>query len=423
MRTPALLLLAALLAIPVMADIAPEPLPASGLQPPGRQEDVEMAAEEVALVLTPGDLKVEATFHMRNAGKADVRIQVGFPMGAYQDSLKDFSASRDGKPFDLSVVDRNAGAPEATDAPRGGRHRRRPDWWVVWDAVYPAGKTVTETVRYRTENKRIPPGYILNTGAGWAGKIGKAVVTLTLADGLTPGHLRKLEPAGFSLAKKEDGPFAVWSFQDLEPTLKNDIHIDYNLKQTLEEECRDLSADGRVLRLGWARSLGTVDASEYWASVKALLDSLIPKGLPKDEPLTLQYRNATCEMLEGNSLFFNLLHEAAADPAQAGVLQALPGLRELALAWQEGRIRVDYRAWKRTRRNVFKSPDPDEEALRLPSGVDPKRLQEDLQAAKAILEGLEQKKGEEDAGDPNGKPNGRSCPPPNGTPLDQGGGN
>ena len=76
---PLFLLLCA--ALPLGADIRPEPMPHPGLQATqGGQDRVEMTSEEVSLTLTPEGLKVEAVFHMRNSGKEDVHLQVGFPM-------------------------------------------------------------------------------------------------------------------------------------------------------------------------------------------------------------------------------------------------------------------------------------------------------------------------------------------------------
>lgn len=204
------------------ADVAPEPV----RRGPARQEarmgetPVRMAAEEVTLTLSPGRLDVEAVFHMHNPTDADIAMEVGFPQGSHDAPLRGFTADRYGVPFDVSIVDRNI------DLPREQRDAQGEDFWIVWDAVYPAGKTVTETVRYRMDVTD-SAGYILHTGAGWAGTIGRAQVTLHLAEGMTLAQIEEALPLEGMLEGllPADGTEIRWVFEDLEPTEAHDIRI------------------------------------------------------------------------------------------------------------------------------------------------------------------------------------------------------
>jgi hypothetical protein len=120
-----------------------------------------------------------------------------------------------------------------------------------------------------------------------------------------------------------------------------------------------------------------VDPKAYWAVVGNLLDQVLPEGLPADTSLTLPYdcQDSRLSLLSCSPLYFDLLHEALKDPEAK---DALPRLRELCLAWREGRIHIDYRAWKKTRKAVIKGPDPDFGPLPLPSNLDQARLNVDL---------------------------------------------
>ncbi len=343
--------------LPLLGDLAPEPL-RQGLtiSPTGQgQSRVEMAAEEVTLTLSPDRLQVEAVFHMRNPSDTDVTLQVGFPIGYYQDALRDFVVSRDGKRPDMAVVDRRT-----RETVPGLPHKAVHDYWVVWDAIYPAGQTVTETVRYWTPADWWA-GYILHTGAGWAGKIGKAEVTLRLDGGLTPGHLRNFRPKGFRLSAGAEGAppgsFATWTFEDLEPTGKDDIGIGFDPKHTLAEMLRDPCYSNHSALQGLllnAKPLGIVSAADYWREAARTLD--------------LMHTSREC-LKDDGWLCFELLHQAVSERADPEAADLLPRLRDLARAWSEGRFQVD------------RKPLP------LPRGTDRARLKADLEAADRILSG------------------------------------
>lgn len=357
------------------ADIAPEHLWAGpSLSRQGKGEtSVEMKAEEVTLTLSPNALQVEAVFRMRNTGSVDEAIRVGFPGGYFRDELKDFHVTRDGKPFEVAAVDTLAG--------KRAHNKELHAWWNIWEASYPAGKEVTEIVSYRISTLGKRPrsgqfGYTLHTGAGWAGRIGKGKIVLKLSGGLTLAHLHEIAPGGRWVLGEEG---AVWEFQDLEPTMRDDIRIRFDAVQTLEERIRGMRGSAlegerdpiSILRVMQpASSLRNVDRTLYWQVVEEALSMYVPNGIPRDGTLDLLLytrdpgkaaRTRRDEQLRwALGLFPGLLGEAARCVRdEAGARKALPGLKDLVAAWKEGRVRLDRRDWKRSPpRGVISFPPP-----------------------------------------------------------------
>lgn len=242
----AVLALAALVtaAVPAAADIGPKPTssgrtpgPSAQTGPSGKDVagiGVRMEAEDVRLLLRRDGpdkekLDVHAVFSMRNDGDAET-FETGFPVGAYR-NMDAFSVEIDGKAIDFDIVDRAASAP--AEAQGGGARRRdpHPDWWYVWTATYPARTVSTHVVKYTVALERGGvrkhngvAGYVLHTGAGWKGTIGRAVVTLRTGEGFTLDHLQRYAPkrGGARHADRIE-----WSWTDLEPTKEDDLMVLY----------------------------------------------------------------------------------------------------------------------------------------------------------------------------------------------------
>ena len=323
---------------------------------------VEMSAEEVTLVLTPVDLRVEAVFHMKNTGKEDARLKLYFPGGSSRDVLQDFCVSRDAKRFDVTLRDALSGSP-----------RRKPgeaEWNACWNAAYPAGKTVTETVRYRTEHKVVAPGYFLHTGADWDGAIGRAQITLRL-EGMDDLPSEAVSPKGFT----RKGNTFTWDLRNLEPTAADDIRIAFDAKQeilktvgTLEEKLKKAGEDTALLTdLLWAtRDAVALGAAEPKDSVRAGERLLAKAGEPLTEDALIQLGS--------------LLHQAIR--AKSSDIPFLTRLVDLLASWQEGRLKT--RAGASALAHGWTSPGEEDRA----------RLQADLKTSRELLE---RKKGEEKA--------------------------
>mgnify|MGYP000437704111 CR=1 FL=1 len=194
--TPFYLAIAALAASGMAwADVAPEPLTTGGtnLSPKpanGAPITVEMVAEEVDLYPSAKLNRVTARFVLKNTGEADAEFEVGFP-SYYKMPLQDFEVTVDGKPQAAEVKQTG-----------GGGRKQIFTYWMCWPMTFPRGVEREVVVKYAVETERVfpklhidklPPdlkdqiwqrssGYVLRTGAAWAGKIGRAVIRLHYGD-------------------------------------------------------------------------------------------------------------------------------------------------------------------------------------------------------------------------------------------------
>jgi hypothetical protein len=246
------------------ADIAPHPL--SGGVTLGRNggatNHVAMVEEVVRLSVSETECRTTATFQMKNVTRGPVEMQVGFPF-AFEGDLVDFVAKVDGKPVD-----------GIKDTPPVRRRQ-----WKVWQMTFPADKTTTIEVSYRNQlqgiyswtvglasgsvdrtlldrageaeraelEKRLvcrDVKYILETGRGWAGPIGRCRVEVTLeglkVDNLLPQYPRPLiEDGMLRHAPEVRTNTIVWDVQDYEP--ESDISFQVTPHIT-RQEMHDLLA-------------------------------------------------------------------------------------------------------------------------------------------------------------------------------------
>jgi len=263
----AILTLACLLgAGAAFADVAPMPRH-EGLSPKTRTPTaVVMVAETVDIRLgdaTRCDFALEFTF--QNPTKTAETFEVGFPT-SYKDELKDVAVTVDGSPVAVTYAHEeetySMGPPGSEYTKTSHTH------WLTWKMTFPAGATRTVSMRYwvvprdnahwgtryrdlreRIEEEyarkgsvpaavqivlrainSINTGYTLVTGAGWAGRIGKAVITVSHPT-LGSRVLRSFHPMkGFTLSPQA----LTWTFEDFEPTF--DLDIEYTTGRTLEAE-------------------------------------------------------------------------------------------------------------------------------------------------------------------------------------------
>jgi len=235
---------------PAGADIAPDPL--SGGVSLGRNggatESVAMVAETVRLNITESKCSTVATFTMKNVIDRPIEMEVGFPF-AYEGDLRDFVAKVDGQQV-KDVRDRRTS-------------RRR--LWKVWNMAFPAGKTTMVEVSYHNqlqsryswsvglgghpvdrtmldaasevERAKLKDRlvfnhakYILKTGRGWAGPIGRCRIEVSL-DGFTTDHLLPMYPYPLmENGERRHAPVVgrntiVWDVKDYEP--ESDISLQF----------------------------------------------------------------------------------------------------------------------------------------------------------------------------------------------------
>jgi hypothetical protein len=229
------LVLVLLAAAPVRADIAPQPEFGQSLasKTPTR---VAMTEEEVTITLLPEKALVRAVFRLENTGE-ETALTVGFPdvvsggpvvepgVGPWSfPRLRDFRAPVDGKPVVHRWSRPEKAEDDRTDPPRIEEDGPDPVGnWIVWDMTFAAAAKRTVTVDYWVPYRHAyvpkllgdrPFTYVLKTGAGWHGSIGKAVIDVRLAEGVTRKHLASIAPAGWRETEKG----LRWELTDLEPT-------------------------------------------------------------------------------------------------------------------------------------------------------------------------------------------------------------
>ena len=204
---------------PVRADVAPPQNPPGANPEPGAGTQVRMESERViveVLAQTPsgslGRAHVTANFWMRNLGAATETLYVRYPAGA-QDGhggtrmVENLSIKVDGLAATLSQTYGPDPRWDSSEAP-----------WVEFPVVFPPDTVVQIKVSYDLEATGYSPqvqfDYVLSTGAGWNGTIGRAEIILRLPYAFDPMNYYDLpSPQNLVIAGRE----ATWVFNDLEP--------------------------------------------------------------------------------------------------------------------------------------------------------------------------------------------------------------
>lgn len=238
------LCLAAALSVVALADAAPEQLyPGSSINTPVPTQ-VQMASEQVVLTLVRGQppandkefygsdsgwlVKVQADFQMRAADKTE-QMTVRFPLEDVQGyTVSPSLLARDLKAY---VNGKEVPTREVTSKTPDDNLIR----WAGFDVTFPAGKVTHLRVTYsaipQAEGPVLGIGYILETGAGWAGKIGQADLTVKLPYPATKSTVLNdsgtyyLDPRQTLPGGKLVGNEVRWRLSNLEPTSKDNLQL------------------------------------------------------------------------------------------------------------------------------------------------------------------------------------------------------
>jgi hypothetical protein len=213
-------------------DAAPpvEP-PGSSILPPG-ETMVQMLSEFVLMAIDSSmeddaPLHVYARFMMRNQGEATEHMVVRFPL----EDRWGWGDGYGGRPLleQVSVqVDRTGVATERVEEPWTEDYP--PIFWATFPVAFMPGTDVTIEVRYDTRLSTAPDGseqaqatYILDTGAGWYGPIGSAVVVLRFPYSVGPSNFLLPDPSEYRRAPLPTfvGHEVRWEFEGFEPDHDN----------------------------------------------------------------------------------------------------------------------------------------------------------------------------------------------------------
>lgn len=236
MRRFLLALFVALLLVaprPAQADVAPPANPPGVNPAPGEEAtQVRMEAETVLIEVLParagetlGRARVTADFTMRNLGTASETMAARFPISANDGfynypEISDIVIQVNG----LSVPTRRTTGPDpqyASDTVA----------WAEFDVTFPASEVVSIRVSYTLEATGEYPYaayyYILHTGAGWQGTIGRAELILRLPYEANEQNVIFSEigwgatTQGGAVAGRE----IRWVLEDFEPEWEDNLRI------------------------------------------------------------------------------------------------------------------------------------------------------------------------------------------------------
>ena len=183
---------------PVHADVAPPSQPSGSNVVPGEVTMVQMMSERVVIDLRPPwsdgiDADVTASFVMHNQGTIDEQMEVGFPLNAPGDMNPDGSIT---KLKDLIVkIDGLNVTPQYTSEDKWLTNKDQDAVagdWAVFNVLFPVGKDISIEVNYKQPPKYDAPSteydYVLITGAGWYGPIGKGDIIFRLPYAISEGE-------------------------------------------------------------------------------------------------------------------------------------------------------------------------------------------------------------------------------------------
>jgi hypothetical protein len=213
------------------ADAAPPLMPPGSNIAPGQQTMVRMVSENVLLAVQKDSTdkyyaSISAEFLMQNIGTADESMQVRFP-------LEDVSGQGDGwgkrptvRNFSVKVNDQWVSSQEVQEPFQEGGV---PISWSAFPVNFPVNQKAHISVYYDTDlgiNNRKWTGYskvdyILETGSGWYGTIGQAVITLRLPFNASETTVLQADSRPVTFVGSE----TRYIFNDLEPGPDDNIEF------------------------------------------------------------------------------------------------------------------------------------------------------------------------------------------------------
>jgi hypothetical protein len=266
------LLLGLLAPLPVLADMGVQPiLPGGSNIKPEEETPIQMAAEKVVLnvrpateaddtvvtrnpeeyglpsapqpglpgIMYPAIADVLANFTMKNPTSEAVSMTAWFPLvsaleneewnlnpGEVVPSIVRFQVIMDGKPLAYSVSE--LPNPKGEDKP--------PLPWASFPVTFPAGEDTNVQISYvlpvwwSYEGLAMNLYYIFQTGAGWAGPIGKADLVINLPYPASAETIWTMPEGG-----QIEGHQVRWIWENLEPGPQDDFFIQLLLLHRWDE--------------------------------------------------------------------------------------------------------------------------------------------------------------------------------------------
>lgn len=213
---------------------------------PMHTEKIRILDEKLTVALGVKSADVEVRYLMRNETDKKVKVRFGFPVEesfdqemmieAGQDSSKktkllrycqDYVITASGKPITAKWLGEEQTGEDKRFKGIAG--------WLISEISFNGGEEKPVMIRFRSgypieswnvsDDSSDTAGlfrYRLSTAACWAGTIGSGRITLK-PNGIDPGELKVLKPVN---RFKQEGANWVWNFENLEPTMADDLEIE-----------------------------------------------------------------------------------------------------------------------------------------------------------------------------------------------------
>lgn len=234
MKRTIILILIHLGILSTYADIQPNPIKAKGIVS-RVNTSIRMDSELVVVDLYKDSAIVECHFYMKNDSN-DQKLTIGFPEMNFHyfrsndgAEIDNFSVYENGEKIELISLHKPETSSTNEQVPFSGiiNQKIEDQPWFIWNSSFDKDELKTIVVRYSLPYGAMKNGsryftYLLNTGSGWKGNIGKADIVVNLKD-IQPDLILKTLPENYKIT----GNQISWSFSDFEPTTKDDIKIYY----------------------------------------------------------------------------------------------------------------------------------------------------------------------------------------------------
>lgn len=274
------------------ADAAPPPeSPGSDISPT-IETQVQMVAERVEFDVHPltswreGYIQITAEFIMRNQGNSIEQMKARFPVmtGCYgSPEIEDFRVSVNGKLLETTQTVELPDSCIGDDVPIG---------WANFDVTFPIEQSIVLRVTYHLSPVALSQAYgafnyLLETGAGWYGPIGKADFVLRLPYIATAENAGGGWEASPTLTPQYIQNEVRWHAENFEPTSSNNLHLHIiypdkwqNILDAQAQINAGTEIDDAYLQLGQAyfsagaRFHGYMDSNFLQLSLKAYEEAL-----------------------------------------------------------------------------------------------------------------------------------------------------
>lgn len=205
-------------------------------------ENIRILDEKLTVMLGQSEADVEIRYLMRNETQKKVMVRFGFPVEeSFDEDFMGKASSPQAVPrYCRDYTVSAAGKPLAAKWQVENNETKDPQFrglagWLVSEMTFAPGEEKPVRIHFKSsypaESQWVSDDgvnyasifkYRLSTAACWAGTIARGRVVLRPA-GIDPRELKVLKPV--NRFKKECNDW-VWNFEDLEPTLADDLEIE-----------------------------------------------------------------------------------------------------------------------------------------------------------------------------------------------------